>query len=220
MNLMLRERKQSRESALKVLDYATTGPEGLENCQKFVDLLGLRTLFPIFMRTPSKGQRKDTTPDEHEEHVCSVVASLLRSCNEENRQRILNKFVEHDHEKVDRLVELLLKYRERIDRFEARRARQRASGKAVEVDAESDQLEKLDAGLFTLQRVCLVLADVCSDATGYSCRQRAVKLLTMKGTDIKKQLAPVIEEYGENLGEDAKDERARARAFVEKIMAW
>ncbi|CAJ0576127.1 unnamed protein product, partial [Mesorhabditis spiculigera] len=32
MNLMLRERKQSRESALKVLDHATTGPEGKENC--------------------------------------------------------------------------------------------------------------------------------------------------------------------------------------------
>ncbi|KAK6731304.1 hypothetical protein RB195_007649 [Necator americanus] len=39
MNLMLRERKQSRESALKVLDHATTGPEGKDNCNKFVEIL-------------------------------------------------------------------------------------------------------------------------------------------------------------------------------------
>ncbi|EJD76371.1 DUF1716 domain-containing protein, variant [Loa loa] len=110
MNLMLRERKQSRESALKVLDYATNGVEGKSNCVKFIDILGLRTIFPLFMRTPSKQKRKDSTPDEHEEHVCSVLSSLLRSCGEEGRNRIFSKFIEHEYEKVDRAVELVLKY--------------------------------------------------------------------------------------------------------------
>ncbi|VDK56349.1 unnamed protein product [Gongylonema pulchrum] len=59
------------------------------------------------MRTPSKQKRKDTTPDEHEEHV---LASLLRSCGEEGRARIFSKFAEHEYEKVDRAVELILKY--------------------------------------------------------------------------------------------------------------
>jgi len=220
MNLMLREKKQSRESALKVLDYATTGPEGKENCQKFVDILGLRTLFPLFMRTPSKVKRKDTTPDDHEEHVCAVIASLLKACSEENRTRIITKFVEHEHEKIDRLVELLLKYRERVDRFETRRAKRRLtepSGEEEE-DGDRDYLDKLDAGLYTLQRVCLVLADCCLHIS--SCHQRAVKLLTMKGADIKKQLAPIIEEYGENLGEEAQEERIRTKQMVEKILAW
>lgn len=40
MNLMLREKKMSRESALKVLDYATTGETAKDNCDKFVDILG------------------------------------------------------------------------------------------------------------------------------------------------------------------------------------
>lgn len=109
---------------------------------------GLRTIFPLFMRTPSKQKRKDSTPDEHEEHVCSVkyytilfmiqlqwmlfyvtsvyvfidllaqkktkilqvLASLLRSCGEEGRNRIFSKFSEHEYEKVDRAVELVLKY--------------------------------------------------------------------------------------------------------------
>jgi len=50
--LGFREKKQSRNSAIKVLDYAMTGPEGAELCQKFVDILGLRTIFPLFMKTP------------------------------------------------------------------------------------------------------------------------------------------------------------------------
>ena len=40
----------SRPSALKVLAYAMTGEEGGENCSKFVEILGLRSLFPLFMK--------------------------------------------------------------------------------------------------------------------------------------------------------------------------
>jgi beta-catenin-like protein 1 len=34
-----------------------TGPEGADNCIKFVDVLGLRSLFPLFMKTPKKTKR-------------------------------------------------------------------------------------------------------------------------------------------------------------------
>lgn len=72
---------------IQVLDHALSGQEGKENCNKFVEILGnfflglsclysyrlgLRTLFPLFLRTPSKVKRKDTSPDEHEEHVTAV----------------------------------------------------------------------------------------------------------------------------------------------------
>lgn len=45
-----REKKMSRRSALKVLDYSMQGNEGAENCQKFIEFLGLRCLFPLFMK--------------------------------------------------------------------------------------------------------------------------------------------------------------------------
>lgn len=44
----------SRNSAVKVLNHAMTSTEGVDNCQKFVDILGLRTIFPLFMKTPKK----------------------------------------------------------------------------------------------------------------------------------------------------------------------
>ena len=37
----------SRNGALKVLDYALIGPEGKDCCNKFVEILGLRTIFPL-----------------------------------------------------------------------------------------------------------------------------------------------------------------------------
>lgn len=82
-------------------------------------MTGLRTLFPLLMRTPVKGKRKDTTPDEHEEHVVAVsegeggggggekrkgplqiLSSLMRWCEDASRVRIMQKFTEHEHEKV------------------------------------------------------------------------------------------------------------------------
>lgn len=69
MNLMLREKKISRSSALKVLDHAMIGPEGTDNCHKFVDILGLRTIFPLFMKSPRKIKKVGTTEKEHEGRV-------------------------------------------------------------------------------------------------------------------------------------------------------
>ncbi|VDK61599.1 unnamed protein product [Onchocerca ochengi] len=218
MNLMLRERKQSRESALKVLDYATNGAEGKSNCVKFIDILGLRTIFPLFMRTPSKQRRKDSTPDEHEEHVCSVLASLLRSCGEEGRNRIFSKFNEHEYEKVDRAVELVLKYQDRVDRFDARQANLAQNNKLSDDEIEQLYLDKLDAGLYTLQRTVLILADVCSNA-GPGCRNRAVKLFQMRTGNGKlcKHLVPILEEYEINLGAEADEERKRIRQLIARL---
>ena len=43
-----------------------SGPEGKDNCNKFVDILGLRTIFPLFMKTPKKNRKKVITVEEHE----------------------------------------------------------------------------------------------------------------------------------------------------------
>lgn len=56
----------SRSGALKVLDFATSNVEGTDNCNKFVDILGLRTVFPLFMQTPRKYKKKGASPEEHE----------------------------------------------------------------------------------------------------------------------------------------------------------
>uniref|UniRef100_A0A672NGQ9 Beta-catenin-like protein 1 n=1 Tax=Sinocyclocheilus grahami TaxID=75366 RepID=A0A672NGQ9_SINGR len=154
MNLMLREKKVSRVSALKVLDYGVIGPEGSDNCHKFVDILGLRTIFPLFMKTPKKMKKVGVSDKEHEEHVCSIIASMLRNLKGQQRSRLLSKFTENDCEKVDRLMELHFKYLEAVQladkRIEGEKHDMVRRGEIID-DAMDDEfyLRRLDAGLFS-----------------------------------------------------------------------
>lgn len=43
-----------------------SGQFGAENCNKFIDILGLRTIFPLFMKTPKKNKKRTITVEEHE----------------------------------------------------------------------------------------------------------------------------------------------------------
>jgi len=58
MRLILREQKNARSGALKVLSYAMNNLEGKENCESFVELLGLAILFPLFMKPFSSSKKK------------------------------------------------------------------------------------------------------------------------------------------------------------------
>lgn len=148
MNLMLREKKLSRNGSLKVLDHAMSGPAGKNNCNKFVDILGLRTIFPLFMKTPKRNKKRLLGTDEHEEHVASIISSMLRNCKGSQRQRLLSKFSESDFEKVDRLVELHLKYLEKVDAID------NELGAELPDDEDEEMaryMKRLSGGLFTLQ---------------------------------------------------------------------
>lgn len=193
MNLMLREKKQSRNGSLKVLDHAMSGPEGKDNCNKFVDILGLRTIFPLFMKTPKKNRRKMMTAEDHEEHVLSIICSMVKNCKGPQKQRLLSKFTENDHEKVDRLLELHFKYLERVERTDRSLA---------EDDEEELYRIRLDGGLYTLQLIDYVLLEVCS--TGPSTvKQRVVQIINLRGGSLK-SIRHIMREYAGNLG-DAGD---------------
>lgn len=68
----------SRNGSLKVLDHAMSGPDGKENCNKFVDILGLRTIFPLFMKTPKKNRRRILTTEEHEGIVNEILCEASK----------------------------------------------------------------------------------------------------------------------------------------------
>jgi beta-catenin-like protein 1 len=49
MTSFQRRKNLAKYRALKVLDHALSGDEGSANCEKFVECLGLKTLFSFFM---------------------------------------------------------------------------------------------------------------------------------------------------------------------------
>jgi len=61
-----REQKTARNSALKVLSYAMNNLDGKENCQAFVEMLGLAVIFPLFMKPVNikKKKKKNTFNNE------------------------------------------------------------------------------------------------------------------------------------------------------------
>ena len=56
----------SRCSAVKVLNYAMQGTDGADNCQKFIDILGLRSLFPLFIKTPKTNKKSGPSKNQLE----------------------------------------------------------------------------------------------------------------------------------------------------------
>ena len=68
---------QGNESILKECSHGSA--EGADNFMKFVEVYGLRSIFPAFMKTPEKSKKVDISGEEHEEHVHSTFSSLFRN---------------------------------------------------------------------------------------------------------------------------------------------
>merc|ERR1719259_12956 len=222
MNLMLREKKKSRAGALKVLSHALTGAEGTDNCIKFVDILGLRTLFPLFMKTPSRNKRAGVSSEEHEERTVSILASLLKNVTGNNnaskqRERILVKFTENDHEKVDRLMELHDKYVAKVEAADNEIDDEIRTLEGTEAELGEDEIymKRLDAGLFTLQLVDFIILDIsCCGAS--TIKSRVMQTLNMKGGS-SKVLRDVVREYASNLGPGSEEEQEYLMSIVDKF---
>ena len=160
----------------QVLNYALTGPDGTDNCSKFVEILGLRSIFPMFMRppqpaaAPGKKSRRGgrAAMMQLEEHLVSVLGALLRHCSGSAKQRVLSKFVERDHEKADRLLELHFNYQDRLKAADQRLARDPLQRQLMREQPEAAEeelfLRRLEAGLFTLQQVDSLIVQVFAEA--------------------------------------------------------
>lgn len=123
---------------------------------------------------------------EDEEHICCIILSLLRNLtqNDVQRMRLVLKFAENDHEKVDRLIELKDVYqkKDQLVKQELEDARGVLDEEDFE-DYEADfYVRRLSAGLFTLQRVCLLIAALSEESQGV--REKATMLLKRQGEDM------------------------------------
>lgn len=217
MNLMLREKKLSRNGALKVLDYACSGLDGKDNCLKLVDILGLRTLFPLFMKTPKKNKMRSLSSEEYEEHLCSIISSMLRNTKGSQKQRLLSKFVENDFEKVDRLMELHLKYLEKVQNIDREIERQKqSSDEDMEVDdeEEANYMKRLSGGLFTLQIVDYIILEIVISPDGTKIKERIHKILNLRGATLQ-TIKDIMREYVGNLQQSENAEwREQEKAHV------
>ncbi|GAA5874921.1 hypothetical protein JCM8547_003611 [Rhodosporidiobolus lusitaniae] len=192
--LMLKAKNLSRSRAIKALDHALQGRAGEALCEKFVEALGLKTLFAVFMGKVAAGKKKAAaTTHEDMEHILSILSSLFSSLASDSpsRIRLIAKFVENDYEKVDRLSEVR-------EELETRIARGFPQALADEMDEDEVYLEKLDNGLFALQLADYVAAWVCMEDDG--ARDHLLMLLSRRDKSLADVVA-VLDEYRDNIGD-------------------
>ncbi|OAA66656.1 DUF1716 domain containing protein [Niveomyces insectorum RCEF 264] len=201
--LMLKEGKKSRAPALRLLDHAVSGIAAGDVCRRVVDAGGLKPTFTLFMRGDEntkkhKNKKHDKTQQQRlhagatAEHLVAVFASMLRLLPAEapERIRLLAKFVERDYEKVDQLVALRREYDARVavvDREMEDEGRGRTYAAAL-ADGDGDGgdndekaalaaerlARRLEAGLFTLQNVDIILAWLVAEDDGARRKIQAV----------------------------------------------
>jgi len=195
MCIMLEKGKMARPRALRLLDHAVGGAEGADVSVKLVEVQGLSILFGVFMNSEDKDVSRWKRKDDIDVylHLMAIFASMLRllPVGEPQRERLVNKFVEKNFEKVERIFELRRDYTRKLKRVDERFEQKKKTAHLEDMeDLELDWLEKrLDVGLPCMQSIDEVLVWLMAEDDGAN--KRVISLLkeTDEGpTDIKKRL--------------------------------
>ncbi|XP_066333041.1 uncharacterized protein [Miscanthus floridulus] len=217
MIIIMKQKKLAYSSAIRTLDFAMT--KFPPACERFVDVLGLKTAFAAFMgKIPvNKKNKKESYQEELEERIISLIASLFGGITKGSRRmRLLGKFVENECEKIDRLMEFYTRYSDRVK--EETERLDSLDLEDLEMDDDERYNRKLEAGLYTLQLIALILGHIWH--SGNSQMRARVELLLKQNKLTKQDVKDILEEYHDNIGDlDGPEEKERAQARTKEIIA-
>ncbi|GAY33337.1 hypothetical protein CUMW_006790 [Citrus unshiu] len=203
MIIIMKQKKSAYASAIRALDFAMT--KYPPACERFVDI-------PV-----NKKNKKERYQEELEERLVSLIASLFGGIlRGSRRERLLSKFVENECEKIDRLMELYMRYSDRV-RAETDRLNELELDD-LEMDEEEKYNRKLESGLYTLQLIAVILGHLwCSEQPQMRTR---IELLLKQQKLTKKDVKDILQEYHDNIGDlDGPEEKERAQARIQKFIS-
>ena len=205
--IMLKEGKFSKHRALMTLDYVTNGNDSAFVCERIVDAAGLKPLFSFFSKHSGK---------QALEHILGIFSSLLKNLpgDSPHRIRTLAKFVEKSFARIAKLVKIRREYADKLAPIDEKYRSDLKNVSSEDRDALEYQnlSDRLQAGLFSLQTVDLILAWLVVEDDG--ARQRVIASLEERDESlagIKSTLRERLDGLHEGL-QDAEDETDRADA--------
>ncbi|THF97165.1 hypothetical protein TEA_003295 [Camellia sinensis var. sinensis] len=260
MIIVMNSKKSCYGSAIRALDFAMTNYPPA--CERFVDVMGLKTAFPAFMvrRIPLIVRvftewSVDGHINTHIDLMAYVAGKRYRSKSKlvgtggilrgSRRERLFSKFVENECEKIDRLMELYMRYSNRV-KSETERLNELELDD-LEMDEDEKYNRRLESGLYTLQ----VLKSGCSRRNGggnavaiAGCKGRSVtvaliavilghlwtsehpkmrtriELLLKQNKLTKNNVKDILQEYHDNIGDlDGPEEKDRAQTKIQKFIS-
>ncbi|CAB5194123.1 unnamed protein product [Rhizophagus irregularis] len=128
--------------------------------------------------------------------------------------RLINKFIEDNYEKVDRLLEIRESYEAKVENVnkEIEEEKETLDGD----DSEMEELylrRRLDGGLFTLQLVDLTIAWICFEDSAI--KEHVSILLNRTGRSLS-NVKTILEDYFKNMG-DVDQIEAENRGSSENV---
>lgn len=221
--------KLSKPACLRLLDHAASF--SAEVCLKLVEAGGLKTLFTLFMsgdKSEKKKSKTTTVSKQDTEHLLGIFASMLRHLPASSpdtkgadettgaeRIRLLAKFVEKDYAKTSKLIRLRREYATRVNQVDEALKAEAASDEFDEDDAFS---RRLDAGLFCLQTIDVILAWLIAEDDG--CRAKIRELLKDRDEGFE-VLAKTLREQMEGVDsetEEGRDTGEMLKALLEFLV--
>ncbi|KAH7849247.1 hypothetical protein Vadar_015206 [Vaccinium darrowii] len=216
MIIVMNQKKSCYGSAIRALDFAMTNYPPA--CERFVDVMGLKTAFPAFMgKIPMNKNMKKRFKEELEERLVSLIASLFGGILRGSRkERLLSKFVENECEKIDRLMELYMRYSNRV-KAETERLDQLELDD-LEMDEEEKYNRRLESGLYTLQLIAVILGHLWTSE--HPKMKTRIELLLKQNKLTKKDVKSILQEYHDNIGDlDGPEEKERAQTKIQKFIS-
>ncbi|TQS38532.1 hypothetical protein Golomagni_00963 [Golovinomyces magnicellulatus] len=190
--IMIKSGKMSKSRALRLLDHSLGSLSALEVCERLVEAGGLKIIFSMFMK------KEDGSSIEH---LLGIFSSLLKllTANSAYRIRTLAKFVEKDYDKIRKLVKLRREYASRVKSVdeEIKKEQEGLDFKIIETMADEWLSKRLDAGLFCLQTIDVILAWLVAEDDGAKMRVKSLlvengETLTILSETLNEQIAAVV----------------------------
>ncbi|KAK5127680.1 hypothetical protein LTR08_004346 [Meristemomyces frigidus] len=210
--IMLKEGTFSKPRALRLLDHACSGhtQPAVEVCTKLVEAAGLKGIFSMFMAH---------TDNVTIEHLLGIFSSLLRLLPGESAARIrtLAKFTEKDYAKVAKLIQHRDGYARKIGAVDNEIRQERTSLSSSEAEEREDTWlsRRLDAGLFSLQTIDMILAWLAAEDVG----AKTLVLERVGATAIRESLHDQLDGLSELDGSgDTGGEEGDTREMLETLI--
>nr|CAG4707853.1 unnamed protein product [Naegleria fowleri] len=223
---IIKDKKKYRLGAMRVLSYSMENLFEL-NIQQFVESGGLKTLFALFSRIGKKNQ----DDDQMETFIINILMNMLLKLvdekkDQELKDRIISKFEELEKSKI--LSSLIYKYYKKVylfdtlmehnveefvvtffgmddEEFLTTRSPQEFFNSLSEQEISEKRLSM--GGLYTLQRLCYVLAHVCASKKVLKfmseelSREYKIQMETLQG--ILRDYFSIMMESGDESGDES-----------------